>query len=677
MRLQRSGREWQWRDRDRASRRTRRQPPATVLNQKEMIMDIETDAVAETEALQSALDVTGPVDALALVQTVRGQAGQGIDVHGAPMHLSAAELAERLVAEGLEDFLAREARHGIGNYVTVLREGPRITVITSPGYAGGYIRLGARHLAVATAMADALGLTPDPVEADPFGMAFYLSHAPASNFNMLPFTTMFRNLRRLPPGSVVVLEKARLARFQSYLNLDYRVDPPDSFRAALEEVADAIAAAARRDDRQVVLMFSGGAGSLALWLVLRERLEPERLRLVCVDQAGTNGPARAVPVARALGGALEILDPAGGEGHAAAEAELMAQLTRDTTAFLSPHVALMGQENLLILNGQNFDVLTNGNMEVLPEFHEAGYLSEAAARITTTEHRVTRRDRAFIGNLAFTDAYLADEGFQKLSAPFFAAQLREANPDPTPGFAGALRGMISRRLPNMLSPARYPLKQVQQLNAELSLFDDYVAGGETSRRMCFDLITWLAHGQLAAKRQAALPPGPGSELLMPAMSGPMVSYFIGRPRGLAEANQPKREIYALARVLGGKAYRSLIKADPDNPVPPAPPRPPLEDSRAFEVAAEMLLATEEPNPLLEGLREPAVRAHVFEALDKLREGLGVLRVSKTGGLTDFQKNLLIRVGNLLSVLASARARQAAATTGRRRKVKSAPADEEA
>lgn len=609
---------------------------------------------------------TGPIDALALVQSLRGTAGQGIDVYGSPMHLSAAELANNLVAEGLEQFLAHEARHGVGNYAVVLREGGRITIMTSPGYAGGYIRLGARHLAVATAMSDALGLTPDPVEADPFGMAFYLSHAPASNFNMLPFTTMFRNLRRLPPGSVVVLEKARLVRFQTYLNLTARAAPPENFRAALEEVADAIAATALRDDRQVALMFSGGAGSLALWLVLRERLTPERLRLICVDQPGTNGPARAVPVARALGAALEILDPVGGTDCAAAEAALLAQLTRDTTAFLSPHVALLGQQNLLILNGQNFDVLTNGNMEVLQEFHEAGYLSDAAERITTTETRVLRRDRAFIANLAFTDAYLADEAFQKLSAPFFAAQMREAGADPSPGLAGALRGMISRRLPNLLSPARYPLKQVQQLNAELSMFDDYTAGGVTTPRMCFDLMALLCHGQLAAKRQASLPSGPGSEILMPAMSAPIASYFIGRPRGLAEANQPKREIYALARALGGQAYRSLIKADPDNPVPPAPPRPPMEESRAFAVAAETLLASDEVNPLLEGLREPAVRAHVFDALDKLRIGLAAHRAGKADALTEFQKNLLIRVGNLLSVLATARTRQAGATTGSRR-----------
>lgn len=634
----------------------------------------ETDPASASATSGTTVPLTtGPADGLALVQALRGpaggaeeQTGDGIEIWGTPLHASPAELAARLEALGLEDFLVHEARHSVGNYALVWRQDGRdgrITVVTAPGHGGAYVRQGARHLAVAAAMADALGLTPDPIEADPFGMSFYLSHAPASNFNMLPFTTMFRDLRRLPPGSVAVLEQARLLRCQSYLNRLDRLDPPDSFRAALEEVAEAIAAAARRDGRQVVLMFSGGAGSLALWLVLRDRLEPGALRLVCVNQAGSNGPARAVPVARALEAALEILDPedpATGQGFdpAAAEAALVAQMARDIPAFPAPHAALLGRPDLLILNGQNFDVLTNGNMEVLPEFHEVGYLSEPAGRITSTEARVMRRDRAFIANLAFTDAYLGDEGFQKLSAPFLAAPLREANPDPNPGPEGALRGLISRRVPNVLSPARYPLKQVQHLNAELALFRDHLAGGEVSARMAFDLMNLLAHGQIAARRIAGLPPGPGAEMVLPAMSGPIASYFLGRPRGLAEANQPKREIYALARVLAGRAYRSLIKPDPDDPVPPAPPRPRLDATRPFAVAAETFLASPDPNPLIEGLREPAVRAHVFEALDKLREGLGVLRVSKTGGLNDFQKNLMIRVGNLLAILRTARALQA-------------------
>ena len=599
-----------------------------------------------------------PVDALALVQSVRGQIGHGIDICGTPLHKTAAELADFMAREGIEEFLAHEARHSVGNYVIVWRQGSRATVITAPGYGGGYIRQGARHLAVATTLAEVLALTPDPVEADPFGMAYYLSHAPASNFNMLPFTTMFRGVRRLPPGSVVVMEKARLARFQTYLNLEFKIDPPATFRAALEEVATAIAVSVRRDNRKVLLMFSGGAGSLALWLSLRDQLDPSELRLVCIDQAGTNGPSRALPVARALGIEVEVLDQSSGE------ALLLDQFKHDMPAFLSPHVAVLGQENLLVLNGQNFDVLVNGNMEVLPEFHEAGYLSDAASRITNTDARVMRRDKTFIANLAFTDAYLADEAFQKISAPFFAAQLREANPDPSPGADGVLRGLMSRRLPNILSPARYPLKQVQYLNTEVSMFNDYLSNGSQTVRMRFDLMNFLAYAQLAAKRQSGKAPGAGSEMVFPSLSGPLASYYLCKERSLSEANQPKREIYAYIRAQSGIAYRTLIKADPENPVPPSPPRPALEDTQAFSFAAAMLRDSAEPSPLLEGLREPAVRAHVFEAIEKLRDGL---KPGKVDTLTEFQKNLLIRVGNLLSILKTVSGRQASAATSRRTK----------
>ena len=595
---------------------------------------------------------TMPVGELALKISSRASAGHGVEVYGEPMHATAAEMMSSLRDLGLDDFLRQTARYGVGNFVIVLRDGMRATVVTSPGYAGGYIRQGLREVAIATHLSSALAMVEEPIEAHPFGMAFYLSYAPSSNFNMLPFTTMFRDTRRLPGGALLELHGTSLKKFESYLNLPRLMPPPPSLQAALEETADAITTtAARNPSKTVLLLFSGGVVSSVLLALLRNRLAPERLRIVTLEASASNGPPRAVPVARALG--VEIETMAAADLPTEAAEALQGMLAVDTPGFVGTHLLLAGQPDLLIVNGQLLDTLVNGNMQVPGNFHELGLFSDAGLRLVKTAEKVQRRDKSLIGNLVFTDAYLDDPHFQATSSAALAAETPHAQPDHAPGPDGVLRGIISRRIPNLVSPQRQPVKQGPALTAEISQFDRLIGKGVKTPRMRTDMMCFLAIAQIAHKRLAGAPFGPRSEIVLPAMSGPVLNYLLGRPRGLTEANQPKREIYAAFRALTGQAYRTAIKTQPDDPVWQAPPHRGLEMHPAFAAAAAVLDRAPTPNPLLAGLTDKKVRAYLENTISELQAKLAELRAGQPEAMNESHKNLLIRISNLLCVLDTA------------------------
>lgn len=484
-------------------------------------------------------------------------------VCGEPMHAPEEELLNRLKTETLEDFLATEARYSIGNYALVQREGNLCRIITSPGYCGGYVYAREGTVSVGTLLVDVLAGVPGEVQMHPFGVSFYLNYAPGSNFNQLPLSTMFWYVKRLAPGSILEFENGQLVRHRSYLMMEGRRAAPGTFNQAMEEMSAALARYFKRKSKtKAALMFSGGVDSLILYLMLREILDPADIRVFTMGYSSTNGPERALPIAKVLGMNLELV-PALIQQSAKGEAALKKMMKQDLITFQAPHLSLIDMDlsDTVVFHGQNFDALANIHMEVLQETQELGYYSAPARRLAHTENRVLRQTKAFMGNMQLTDAYLEDERMQMLTAQYYSEIRSNTTPDPEPGRDGVLRGMVSSQYPNLLSPAKYPFPQVRELDKEIKLLRSYCPEIDESPRNAVDMARYLTYTQIAAKRATTFPMGKGTRLFFAAMSGPITSYFLGKPRGMSYASQPKQEIYAYAKAKAGMPYRDLIKGD--------------------------------------------------------------------------------------------------------------------
>ena len=150
--------------------------------------------------------------------------------------------------------------------------------------------------------------------------------------------------------------------------------------------------------------------------------------------------------------------------------------------------------------------------------------------------------------------------------------------------------------------------------------------------------------------------GPNTDLCMPANSGPLMSYFLGRPRGLYEANQPKREIYAYVRQATGRSYRVLTQpqeGDKDGWLP-APGKPVMQ-TELFAQAARTV-AEADRGLFLDGIDAHPVRIDLGLILGGLQ---GQAQKFLAGDMATFaapgDKMRLIRVANLIWIAEAAHA----------------------
>ena len=481
-------------------------------------------------------------------------------IFGCPIHLSGEALKSRFDSNSIEEFLRLEARHSVGNYVICSLSRGVLRVIASPGYSGGYLYCEEGALSVGSMLSPVLGCMPSTPKMDPFGACLFLSHAPKSNFNQLPLRTMFADVSRLPPGSYLEVRASGKAQFRNYLCDPDRHEAPLTFYRAMNETMASVAGFYERNpSMKAALMFSGGVDSLAIYLGLREVLGAANITLYTMEHSPSNGPERAFPAAEALQAKLEFVSNEVFSDGSIFE-KIRENMTLDLPAYGAPHVALMNQDmsDTILFHGQNFDALANIHMEVLQETHEVGYLTAAGKRIAYSEMREARQNSAFLKNLQLTDSYLEDDRFQSLSVDFYMDQRPGLFADPEPGRRGVLRGLLSSQYPNLLSHSKYPMDQVASLDKEIALFDEYIGAASGDIRMSVDMMRYLTYTQLANKRIAGFDVRPNTRPMFLAMSGPLTSYYLGRPRNLAEASQPKREIYAYARQLAGIPYRKLI-----------------------------------------------------------------------------------------------------------------------
>lgn len=575
-------------------------------------------------------------------------------IFGEPIHTTRKITLRDYRSRELDTHLAEEARHGIGNYVLV-DTGPEFCrVITSPGYCGGYYCAKDGMFAAATLLAPVLKHVPGEIEMDPFGLSLFLSHAPRSNFNLMPFTTMFRDVRRIPPGSILEFQGGTLTGFRSYLCAPDPLEPPGTFNRAMVEVNQGVKAYFKRVRHMgAAVMFSGGVDSVAIYLGLRDVLGKKALQLFTMEHSASNGPERALPVAASMDVETRIVRNDVYEDGAIYD-KIISWMDRDIPAFNSPHLVFLkwALPDTVIFHGQNADALANIHMEVLQETHEAGYLSTAGARVAKTENRRNRQHGAFLKNLQLTDAYLEDPYFQKLTVDFYANGRKGLEPDPKPGPQGILRGMLSSQFPNLLARSKLSFDQVAGLDREVSLFQAYIGAAADNPRMALDMMRFLTYSHLANKRATTFDLGENSRPLFLAMSGPITSYYLGRPRGLADASQPKREIYAYSRKLSGLPYRTMIQPKEGEPPVSSDPCGPDASQRLDGMLARVVGELDpEQSLLLSRTKDPQVLDHVAEIYGTCLE---ICKRSLTEDnhvrATAYQKQALLRIANLEKLL---------------------------
>lgn len=474
------------------------------------------------------------------------------EIYGSPVHQDAEPLIAAAIAD-LNSYLDSEMRHSVGSYVLVIPTSGGARIVTSPGYCGGYIySADGRTIATTTYF----GIVKQSgVMLDEMSLCHFLNHAPKSSFNQLPISALFKDVIRLPPASVVEIHQGEITSFKSYIKHYARRERPKSFAQALDETMSTYANFFKRKGITPTLMFSGGVDSLVMYLSLRQMMDPADIRCVVMHHNKANGPERATPIARHVGMNLEVFD-ATVMNDDVSVAAITDMAEEDIIATASPHLAFLSKpRGGVILHGQNMDALANVNMTILQANKELGLLSAEKQRAELSDAQAALQQQTFIGNLPFTASYAGDKTYQALSQHFYQSLYKGSMRDPDPGGAGLVRGMISSAHPNLLLKARYPLKQLDILDRESNRLLPFI--GKRPNHQTVDLLRFYGYSQLANKRMATLPLAGGELVSLAAMSGPIISYFLGRPRNLIDATRPKREIYAYAKSRANAAYSEM------------------------------------------------------------------------------------------------------------------------
>ncbi|MEQ1950452.1 hypothetical protein [Mesorhizobium sp. CN2-181] len=465
----------------------------------------------------------------------------------------------------LDGFLANQARFGIGNYVLVDMTPHRCRIVTAPGYCGGYIHTGSKGSIAATTLSPILRALQDDIRMDSFGLGFFLNYASRHSYNQLPFRTVFDKIFRLPPAAVVEFEEGKLTRYLSYIMKGRELGPAASFETAMNEVSGAIAAYCKRRGIKPAVMFSGGVDSLSIYLSMRQKLGAANIQAITVDHNRANGPDRAFAVADKLSIKVDHVEDKYSRSEKT-NAILTDMMKRDIIFSRGPSVALL-EKNLagtLVLHGQNMDAISKINMVVLQANLERGYLSADRIREARTDAEKILQYEYFIGNLQFTPQYLNDVEFQQQTLSFFSKLHSGTIADPDPGRRGILRGMISAQAPNLLGKPDYPVDQIENLDIEVDTFKNFVGIKDLDPALAIHLIRYYTYAHIGNKRLATLPTPDGSRQLLVASSGPIVTYFVGKPIELSRTLRPKKETYAYVQKLAGMSYSKMTTQSREN-----------------------------------------------------------------------------------------------------------------
>lgn len=561
------------------------------------------------------------VDSVSIVQDFRirkvedlslPSCGSRVTIYGDPMHIDENALVTQYRRDSLKEFLAKEARYSIGNYVLVEESDDFCRMITAPGYCGGYFYTKDKRIVAGTHLSAVLSAQKDKIEMAPFGLSFFVNYTANGCFQQLPFSTMFKHVSRIPPAIILEFERGTVVSYSSYLLASSVLPPPASFEAAIDEVTDGMARYYERSETFPSIMFSGGGDSLILYLALREKMDPKDIRVFTMHHSQhsiTNGPMRAIPIAEKLNFEVEYLSDDYLESENVGNF-VKSMMQKDIPNGRGPHLAFADHvvPKSDILHGQNMDTIINIKMLVMHANLEKGYLSKEMLDGQKTDAQELLQYRTFVRNLQYTDVYSHDKEFQELFLPFYKSMTTNTIPDPDPGGEGVFRGMISSQEPNLLIQDRFPFDQMTHLDSEVARFKTFAGEKALDPDYGTDLLRHFTWSHLANKRISSFALPGGSRTFPPATAGAFSSYYIGRKRTAATASHPKKELYDLIKKKsGGIPYTQLFSGKTE------PEKWKKDNSNDDPVVRNnMRYINPDDSAVLDSISEPLIRNHVEE-----------------------------------------------------------------
>ncbi|MCK4664400.1 MAG: hypothetical protein KAT68_16135 [Bacteroidales bacterium] len=161
----------------------------------------------------------------------------------------------------MKKFLASEVRFSVGKYV-IVDHGEKnkgiLRVISSIGYPGGYIFKNDDFINISTTLSPILSrLKTREIKFHNDALIRYYEKYWEWH---LPFSTIFKNIDRFPPGFIIEIKDGNINKKESYLII--RSDffkQPSNFSDVIDEVGNAIAN--HIPSNNICIGFSGGIDS--------------------------------------------------------------------------------------------------------------------------------------------------------------------------------------------------------------------------------------------------------------------------------------------------------------------------------------------------------------------------------------------------------------------------------
>lgn len=485
-------------------------------------------------------------------------------IYGDSLHQTNEEVLSRYQRDGIESFLRWERRHSLGSYVLVDRSRTRTRLISSPGYCGGYYRENGARVYVATLLREVLHREPSSILIREEMLYYLVTYAPTSAFGSLPCSTLFENVRRFGPATVLDVGLGGVERIRSFAHVA-ESDRPETLMTAIMEVADQYARYYRHVGEEPTVLFSGGADSLLIYLALEEIVGRGNVRAITVQtsrfESLTNGHYRAIPVAQRLGVDIEIVT-GDWEADPRVNVEIRRQMGLEMINSRRPDLALSGRSDLpqLIVHGQNMDSMAGNGMVNLDANDDRPILSAKQLPLVSTDQLMLGQLRTLVSNFQFASEFYGSSELQLRMAPFMQHSSPLTLVDPDAGTElGLLRGLIATQRPNLVHNARKPFSRVDQIalmTEEAGLFRDLVGQSVGGVALC-DLARFYGYTQLALKRGCSVPLENGVNTSFYPMAGAVLSYFLGRTRTMSDAFSPKEDVYRVIEQLSGVSYSEL------------------------------------------------------------------------------------------------------------------------
>ena len=467
-------------------------------------------------------------------------------IFGNSFHLTKKELHDKYLNNSIEDFLSFEAANSIGNYL--IFDKINYNIITSIGYCGGYIYQNKNIIQCSTLLSNILkNIGYNNLEINKNRLIRFLEK-PIQE--MLPISTIFENIERILPAMVIHISNENIYRYVypfKYINNTYN-EINFSFSSALDKVIKLITKNGCINNYEI--MFSGGIDSSALALSFLKSTSYNKINFTNFDYGNrsTNTPERGRIVSQLLNIQTNKVDfLKKHENNTFLIKTIEYEMENDFVNLLNPHrgYTKIINKDSLIISGQNFDAMSIINMKRYQSsfFRRILLLFKQNIRIKEKIKFIIKILHDIKHNYQFVDKKL-----NKKNKIYRQNNSRSTNKY---NIEGIILGMISTGKPFLVNK-KYHYIENRELNKILKL------NKSKSKRNTLDLIHYINYQSNTNKQIATFKNYNGIEVVLPAMTGPIMNYYIHKSRTIQDAINPKREIYKYFRRESGYNYNLLF-----------------------------------------------------------------------------------------------------------------------